>query len=178
MFVPSLHSQKQATFLGISGDDKVRAEAAFLLCLTGMHPKFRQKYNFSNDYHPPMYWAIEGDEIDPFLTPVSKASFSLFPHAAGNERSSKRRTQIHTTVRNCLTDRNADMQSYALFNKRQLQRQSIALSRKRETQHEMAFDFGSNSEHGKNLLEKGLISLTEVEKEKFAISSISGTGSR
>jgi hAT family C-terminal dimerisation region len=107
----------------------------------------------SREYHPLLWWNIEGRDKTRRRSKAASLVFSLFPSAAGNERSFKVRSRVHSKTRNRLSDENADKQSYIVYNSAQIRRidDGEILNCKRDSAVEVALLNGCSEVELENL---------------------------
>jgi hypothetical protein len=74
---------------------------------------------------PHVWWNKRADGALTLLRDLAAQVFSLVPTSASGERLFKRRSRVHTRIRNRLSDVKADMTQAMLFNKHQKKRFAV-----------------------------------------------------
>lgn len=76
--------------------------AHFQMLLAGLSDNLNRSSTQSQAYHPQLWWEIDGKSVSPTVSRATAAVFCLFPSSAGNERSFKALSMVHTKQRNRL----------------------------------------------------------------------------
>jgi hypothetical protein len=71
---------------------------------------------------PHVWWHLHADGAPSLLRDLAAQVFSLVPTSVSGERSFKKRSRVHTRIRNRLSYGKADMTQAILFNKQQKKR--------------------------------------------------------
>jgi hAT family C-terminal dimerisation region len=71
---------------------------------------------------PHVWWHLHADGAPSLLRDLAAQVFSLVPTSVSGERSFKKRSRVHTRIRNRLSYGKSDMTQAILFNKQQKKR--------------------------------------------------------
>jgi hypothetical protein len=142
--------KRVCSWLDLSAIEEEKLRSEFNMHLSGLDGNQNLR---SREYHPLLWWNIEGRDKTRRRSKAASLVFSLFPSAAGNERSFKVRSRVHSKTRNRLSDENADKQSYIVYNSAQIRRidDGEILNSKRDSAVEVALLNGCSEVELENL---------------------------
>lgn len=109
-------------------EKRVEESGCFWISLNDKGMEFKRENVKAMEYHPKLWWSIDGGTRSPLLSSVEAAVFLLFAHSARNKRGFKVSSQFHNKDRNRMGNEQSDKQSFVVFNWAQLSRVNTALS--------------------------------------------------